>query len=543
MQTQQENGQLKRTMKTRHLIMLSLGGVIGTGLFFNTGYIISTTGAAGTLLAYLIGALVVWLVMQCLGELSVAMPETGAFHVYAARYLGPATGYTVAWLYWLTWTVALGSSFTAAGFCMQYWFPQVPVWAWCVVFCVVIFGLNVISTRFFAEGEFWFSLVKVITIIAFIILGGAAVFGFIPMQDGSPAPGLSNITAEGWFPQVPVWAWCVVFCVVIFGLNVISTRFFAEGEFWFSLVKVITIIAFIILGGAAVFGFIPMQDGSPAPGLSNITAEGWFPHGGLPILMTMVAVNFAFSGTELIGIAAGETENPHKVIPVAIRTTIARLIIFFIGTVFVLAALIPMQQAGVEKSPFVLVFEKVGIPYAADIFNFVILTAILSAANSGLYASGRMLWSLSNEKTLPRCFARVNKNGVPLTALSVSMLGGVLALFSSVVAPDTVFVALSAISGFAVVAVWISICASHFVFRRRHLQSGQPLSALQYRAPWYPLVPVLGFILCVVACVGLWFDPSQRIALYCGIPFVALCYGAYYLTRNLTSQEPEHVAE
>ena len=419
--TQQQGGQLKRTMKTRHLIMLSLGGVIGTGLFFNTGYIISTTGAAGTLLAYLIGALVVWLVMQCLGELSVAMPETGAFHVYAARYLGPATGYTVAWLYWLTWTVALGSSFTAAGFCMQYWFPQVPVWIWCVVFCAVIFGLNIISTRFFAEGEFWFSLVKV---------------------------------------------------------------------------------------------------------------------------MTMVAVNFAFSGTELIGIAAGETENPHKVIPVAIRTTIARLIIFFIGTVFVLAALIPMQQAGVEKSPFVLVFEKVGIPYAADMFNFVILTAILSAANSGLYASGRMLWSLSNEKTLPACFAKVNKRGVPVTALSVSMLGGVLALFSSVVAPDTVFVALSAISGFAVVAVWLSICASHFMFRRRHLQQGKALSDLQYRAPWYPVVPVLGFVLCLVACVGLAFDPSQRIALWCGIPFVALCYGAWYLTRsrNMT-QEPQHVAD
>ena len=465
--TQQQGGQLKRTMKTRHLIMLSLGGVIGTGLFFNTGYIISTTGAAGTLLAYLIGALVVWLVMQCLSELSVAMPETGAFHVYAARYLGPATGYTVAWLYWLTWTVALGSSFTAAGFCMQYWFPQVPVWIWCVVFCAVIFGLNIISTRFFAEGEFWFSLVKVITIVAFIILGYNVSYR------------LAGI----------VWS-------------------------------------------------------TPAPGLRNITAEGWFPHGGLPILMTMVAVNFAFSGTELIGIAAGETENPHKVIPVAIRTTIARLIIFFIGTVFVLAALIPMQQAGVEKSPFVLVFEKVGIPYAADMFNFVILTAILSAANSGLYASGRMLWSLSNEKTLPACFAKVNKRGVPVTALSVSMLGGVLALFSSVVAPDTVFVALSAISGFAVVAVWLSICASHFMFRRRHLQQGKALNDLQYRAPWYPVVPVLGFVLCLVACVGLAFDPSQRIALWCGIPFVALCYGAWYLTRsrNMT-QEPQHVAD
>ncbi|ALB71665.1 S-methylmethionine permease [Cronobacter muytjensii] len=465
----QESQQLQRTMKARHLVMLSLGGVIGTGLFFNTGYIISTTGAAGTLLAYLIGALVVWLVMQCLGELAVAMPETGAFHVYAARYLGPATGYTVAWLYWLTWTVALGSSFTAAGFCMQYWFPQVPVWVWCLVFCVVIFALNVFSTRLFAEGEFWFSLIKVITIVAFIVLGGAAMFGILPMKDGSPAPLLHNLTAAGWFPA-----------------------------------------------------------------------------GTLPILMTMVAVNFAFSGTELIGIAAGETENPQQAVPVAIRTTIVRLVIFFLGTVLVLAALIPMDQAGVVKSPFVLVFEKIGIPYAADIINFVILTAILSAANSGLYASGRMLWSLSNERTLPRGFSRLTRRGVPLTALTVSMLGGVLALFSSIVAPDTVFVALSAISGFAVVAVWLSICAAHFMFRRRHLAEGRAPEELHYRAPWYPLTPILGFVLCLIACVGLAFDPSQRIALWCGLPFVAFCYGAYYLThffRTRRHEEPRHVAE
>ncbi|MFJ5363536.1 S-methylmethionine permease [Pectobacterium punjabense] len=449
-------GQFKRTMKARHLVMLSLGGVIGTGLFFNTGYIISTTGAAGTLLAYLIGALVVYLVMLSLGELSVAMPETGAFHVYASRYLSPATGYTVAWLYWLTWTVALGSSLTAAGFCMQYWFPQVPVWTWCLLFCVLIYLLNVVSSRFFAEGEFWFSIVKVVTILAFIVLGAGAMFGFIPMQDGSPAP------------------------------------FF-----------------------------------------QNITASGWFPYGGLPILMTMVAVNFAFSGTELIGIAAGETENPHKVVPMAIRTTVARLVIFFLGTVVVLAALIPMEEAGIAKSPFVLVFEKIGIPYAADIFNFVILTAILSAANSGLYASGRMLWSLSNEGTLPRRFSRLTRRGIPLFAISVSMLGGLLALFSSVIAPDTVYVALSAISGFAVVAVWLSICASHYMFRRHHVRAGKSLSDLQYRAPWFPITPILGFLLCLLACVGLAFDPSQRIALWCGIPFVALCYGAYYFTQSM----------
>lgn len=233
------------------------------------------------------------------------------FHVYASRYLGPATGYAVAWLYWLTWTVALGSSLTAAGFCMQYWFPQSPVWLWCLIFCAAIFLLNVVTTRFFAESEFWFSLIKVVTILAFIILGGAAMFGLLPMKDGTPAPFLHNLTASGWLP-----------------------------------------------------------------------------HGTLPILMTMVAVNFAFSGTELIGIAAGETENLERVVPLAIRTTVIRLMLFFIGTVFVLAALIPMDQAGIVKSPFVLVFERIGVPYAADIFNFVILTAILSAANSGLYARG-----------------------------------------------------------------------------------------------------------------------------------------------------------
>lgn len=445
--------QFKRTMQTRHLIMLSLGGVIGTGLFFNTGYIIATAGAVGAIIAYLIGALVVFLVMLCLGELAVAMPETGAFHTYASRFISPATGYTVAWLYWLTWTVALGSSLTAAGMCMQYWFPSISVWVWCLIFCAVIFVLNIVTAQFFAESEFWFSIIKVITIIVFIIAGSAAIFGFIPMKNDMPAPFLHNITDNGWFP-----------------------------------------------------------------------------HGLTPIIMTMVSVNFAFSGTELIGIAAGETKQPEKSIPLAIKTTILRLIIFFVGTIFVLAALLPMEQAGVIKSPFVMVFENIGIPYAADIFNFVILTAILSAANSGLYASGRMLWSLSNQGTLPKCFSRLTAKGIPTTAITVSMLGGLLALFSSVIAPDTVFVALTAISGFAVVAVWLSICVSHYFFRQKLSQ--EQIINLKYKAPYYPLVPILGTILCVIACIGLAFDPEQRIALYCGIPFVIVCFMAYHFTHK-----------
>ncbi len=440
-------------MQVRHLVMLSLGGVIGTGLFFNTGYIIASAGAAGAVLAYLIGALVVYLVMQCLGELAVAMPQTGAFHVYATRYLGPATGYVVAWLYWLTWTVALGSSLTAAAFCMQYWFPHTPAWPWCLLFCALIFALNMVSARWFAEGEFWFSLIKVLAIVAFIVLGTAAALGLLPLADGSPAPGLRHLRGDGWFA-----------------------------------------------------------------------------HGALPVLMTMVAVNFAFSGTELIGVAAGETAQPARAIPLAIRTTLVRLVVLFVGTVIVLAALLPAGAVAVDTSPFVRAFTLLGLRSAADVMNAVILSAILSAANSGLYAAARMLWSLADAGTLPASLGRLSRRGIPLRALVLSMGGGLLALLTGVYAADTVFVAISAVSGFAVVVVWMSICASHYVFRRQALRAGQ-LDRLGYRAPWYPWTPILGFTLCLLACIGLAFDPQQRIALWCGLPFVALCYGAYALTQ------------
>lgn len=440
----------ERTMQARHLIMLSLGGVIGTGLFLNTGWVLSQAGAFGTILAYLAGAFTVSLVMMCLGELACAMPETGSFHVYAERFISPATGFLVVTSYWLTWTLALGTSLTGAGMTMQYWLPDVPVWVWCVFFALLILAMNVFTTRLFAESEFVFSIVKVVVIQVFVILGVLAVFGALPLKDGSSAPFFSNITANGFFPT-----------------------------------------------------------------------------GVMPILFTMVTVNFAYSGTELIGIAAGETKDPKKVIPRAIRTTVLRLVIFFVGTVFVLAALIPIDQAGVTKSPFVDVFERIGIPYTADLMNFVILTAILSAANSGLYASGRMAWSLAARGLLPAALKKQNARGLPVNAILFSMAGGVFALLTSVYAADTVFVVLTAISGLAVVIVWASICLAHFNFRRQMLREGRSLDDLAYRAPGYPWVPIVGFVLCIAACAGLAFDESQRIALYCGIPYVALCYAIY----------------
>ena len=176
---------LRRSMGPRHLVMIAMGGVIGSGLFLSSGYTISQAGPLGAVLAYLVGAFVVYLVMACLGELAIAYPVSGAFHIYAARSIGPATGFTTAWLYWLCWAVAMGSEFTAAGLLMQRWFPGIEVWVWCIVFASVLFALNAVSSRFFGESEFWFSIIKVGAIVVLIVFGGAALVGFHPLAGGT----------------------------------------------------------------------------------------------------------------------------------------------------------------------------------------------------------------------------------------------------------------------------------------------------------------------------------------------------------------------
>jgi len=447
-------------MGPRHLIMIAMGGVIGSGLFLSSGYTISQAGPLGAVIAYLVGAFVVYLVMACLGELAIAYPVSGAFHIYAARSIGPATGFATAWLYWLCWAVAIGSEFTASGLLMQRWFPGVDVWVWCVVFAAILFGLNAISSKFFGESEFWFSIVKVGAIIALIVLGGAALLGFQPLSESGNHPFLfENFNTSG----------------------------------------------------------------------------GLFPNSFSGVLVTALAVFYAFSGSELIGVAAGETTDPARNIPKAMRSTVIRLLIFFVGAIAVIAATVPFDQVGLDESPFVTVFSSVGIPYAADIMNFVIITALLSAGNSGLFSCARMLYSLSDEGHAPKALKRLTKRGIPLVALSVSMLGGLASLISSVVAPETVYLALVSVAGFAVVGVWMSITASHFFHRRAFIRNGGQVADLAYKAPFFPLVPILAFTLCLVSLVGIAFDPNQVAALYFGIPFVAACYIYFHFRHGRTA--------
>ena len=272
-------------------------------------------------------------------------------------------------------------------------------------------------------------------------------------------------------------------------------------------------------------GILPLHGHTSAPFLSNYTRNGWFPTGFGGVFTTMLTVNFAFSGTELIGITAGETKDPAHTIPTAIKTTLWRLIIFFIGSMFVMAALIPYKQAGVTQSPFVLVFKAIGIPYAADLMNFVVLTAIMSAASSGLYASTRMLWSLANEGTILKVFKRTTKRDVPLVALITSMLGGILALLSSKVhAAGSVYLVLVSISGLAVVIVWMAIALSEINFRKTYLKSGQSLDRLTFKTPGYPVVPWLAFILSGLSCISGWLH------------FLADCLVTHSLRGDLLSR-------
>ena len=452
-----ETKALKRAMSTRHLVMLSLGGAIGTGLFLGSGEVIAQTGPVGAIIAYILGGLIAYMVMLCLGELAVHMPVAGSFGAYAQKYIGPGTGYMISWVYWLTWTATLGTEFTAAALLMQEWFPHISMWIWTIIFAITIFVLNLSSTRIFAESEFWLALVKVVTVVAFIILGLLAIFGLIPFHGAESAPLFHNLTAQGWFPQ-----------------------------------------------------------------------------GLVPIFTTMLIVNFAFSGTELIGVAAGETKDPAVNVPKAINAAIWRLLIFFVGTIVVISALLPFQVAGlggesVSNSPFVTVFNYIGIPYADDIMRFVIITALLSAANSGLYAASRMMWSLSAQRQLPQVFSRLSSSGTPVIALVVTMFGAIPGLLSEHFAPETIFKNLLGIAAFTMVIVWMSICWSQFNFRRAWYKAGHSAKDLKFAAPLYPIMPILGFVFCFITGLSMAADPEMQAGFIGCLLFIAACYLSHYV--------------
>ncbi|MFF2589545.1 amino acid permease [Peribacillus butanolivorans] len=442
----ENNEQLQRSMKRRHLFMLSLGGVIGTGLFLNAGYTINQAGAGGALVGYLAGGLILYMVMVCLGELAVHMPVTGSFQKYAATYIGPSAGFSLGWMYFVGSAATAGVEFTAAGILMKHWFPHIPIWIWCAVFIVLLFTLNALTTRGFAEAEYWFAGIKIVAVILFILIGIAGIFGFVSLSD------------------------------------------------------------------------------RPTPFFENLAPSGLFPAGGIAIVfVTMMNVIFSYQGSELIGIAAGESENPEENIPRAIRNVIFRIIVFYIASIIILSAIFPSSELGLLESPFVTLMKIAGVPYAAGIMNFIILTAILSVGNSCLYASSRLLWSMAHDGMAPKIFGILSKRKVPLNALLFTMSFSLLSLLTSFIAADTVFVLLMSVAGISVTISWMGIALSQYMFRRKFLKAGGKTEELQYKVPFYPFVPLFCLGFCFLILVFLAFDSTQRVGLFYGIGFLIAC--------------------
>jgi len=464
-----ETGELKRSLQARHMNMIAIGGAIGTGLFVASGASVSTAGPGGALVAYGVIGIMVYFLMTSLGEMATYLPVSGAFGTYANRFVDPALGFAVGWNYWLNWASCLAVELVAGAIIMKFWFPDTPAIVWSGSFLLMLFVLNLLSTRAYGESEFWFAGIKVITVIVFLFVGIAVLLGL----GNTPSPGFAN-----WH-----------------------------------------------------------------------TGEAPFVGGFGAILSIFMIAGFSFQGTELVGIAAGESENPEKNVPKAINTVFWRILLFYIGALLIIGFLLPYTDENLLKndveniavSPFTLVFSRAGLGAAASIMNAVILSSVLSAGSSSLYASSRMLYALAKEGKAPQFFGKVNKRGVPANALYATTVFGLLAFLTSLVGDGTAYTWLLNITGVIGFIAWLGIAISHYRFRRAFVKQGRDLSELKYKAKWFPFGPLFAFALCFIVIIGQnynaflggtidWYGAAVS---YIGIPvFIAAYLGYKYVKKT-----------
>jgi amino acid transporter, AAT family len=424
---------LSRNLRERHIQLIAIGGTIGVGLFLGSAKAIHHAGP-GLLLAYAVGGVMVFLIMRALGELLTYRPVAGSFAVYADEFCGPFAGFATGWSYWFMWVVTAMAELTAIGIYVRYWFPAVPQWLPGLVALVALYGANQLAVRVFGELEFWFALIKVITIVG-LIVGGLFVI------------------------------------------------FFHVGD----------------LGTTASF--------------TNLWSHGGFlPFGILGVLLTLQMVTFAYQGVELIGVTAGEAENPEVVLPKATNGITYRILIFYLGALMVIMSLVPWTELSPDMSPFVFVFDKMHVPAAATIINLVVITAATSSCNSGVFSTGRMLFSLAQRGHAPRALAQLSAQRVPAKGISVSAAMMLAAVALNYAVPEKAFVYVTSISTIGTLWTWGIIMVSHRNYRRA-VAAGR-VRASPFRMPGAPFANwlVIVFLLAVTAMLGL--DDDTRVALY-----------------------------
>lgn len=441
---------LARQLSERQLAMIAIGGAIGTGLFLGSALAVRVAGPA-VILSYLLGAVVALLLMGTLAEMAVAHPTAGSFGVYAEIYVSRWAGFVMRYTYWAAQSIAIGGEAVAVAIYCQWWWPQVPQWIWVVGFSLALVYINARSVGNFGEFEYWFSMIKVVAILLFVVFGAAMLLGL-----GQPERiGLRNLTEHG----------------------------------------------------------------------------GFFPLGVKGAWMALVFVIFSYIGTEVVAVTAGEARDPQKAVPRAMRTMVLRLILFYLGAITVLLAVVPWNQIqpgeGITASPFVRVFALMGVPAAAHIVNFVVLTAALSSMNCNLYLATRMVFSLARGGYAPPSFGQVSAKGTPVMALLVSAGGLLIATFFAWRFPETAYVYMFGIALFGGLFVWFMIFITHLFFRKRW--SERELAGFPVRMHGSPYTTLLGAAMLAAILATTWWVEGMRITLIAGLPWLAFISAAYWV--------------
>jgi L-asparagine transporter-like permease len=432
---------LHHQLSAGQMAMVAVGGSIGTGLLLGSGAAIQIAGP-GVILSFLLAASISWTVTVALGELASVHPAAGSFGLYADIYLNKWAGFVSRAGYWAAIAMAVGAELVASATYMAFWMPKAPALLWVVIFSALLLIVNLRSVGAYGRFEYWFAMIKVVVIFAFIAVGAALLLD----------------------KQVP----------------------------------------------------------------AQYTAQGGFlPKGALACLMAMSFALYTFGGVEFVAIASGESRSAGE-IPRAVRLTFFLLTAVYLGAIIILVGVAPWNGMGVTESPFVTVFRDARIPASADIMNFAVLTAALSGSNAALYAASRMLFSLARNGWTPAVFGRLNASGSPMAALIISSFGIVLALVLEKWAPKDAFVYILGAALCGLELSWLVSLAAHVVFR--HRATPEQVAKLPMRFGGGAWSSVLGIILICVALTETWY--ASHITLLSGLVYLVVLSASYILLKN-----------
>jgi GABA permease len=443
---------LAKSLRTRHVTMISIGGIIGAGLFVNSSNAIASIGPA-VIVSYLLTGVIVLFVMRMLGEMAMAYPETGAFTEFSRLAMGPLAGFTSGWLYWYFWVI----------------------------------------------------------VVAIEAIAGARIVGL-------------------WLPDVPVWATGLLLTLALTGSNLLSTRSYGEFEFWFSSIKVAAIIAFIVIAASYALGFT-----SPTGQTFGnwVNAGGFAPNGWTPVLVGVTTLIFTLVGAEIATVAAAEANESERVIANLTTTLVVRILLFYVGSIALIVAVIPWNEVVTGLSPFAAALDRIGIPGAALGMNIIVLVAVLSCLNSGIYVASRVLFTLAAKGDAPQWLIQVDKRGVPSHAILIGALIACIAVGASVISPDLVFAFLVNATGALMIFVYMGVVVSQLILRPRI-----PADKLHIRTWFYPWSGYLIIAAMLAVLVAMAMRPASAIELGASTACLAVAVVSYFVFRRRPAAAP-----